>query len=135
MLSQRLVVTDEFDSNFFERTTLTLPTTSLTSRESLYEERRRSVIEGCKKLNRSAENNRALNGNNLLFDRKHQIYYCPITKVGSTFWKRVLTVMASQGRLKSPFEISLGEVKFSKSVKLSKREYRNFNQRGTLFVC
>lgn len=134
LLSQRLVVTDEFDSNFSETAALTLPTTSLTGRESLYEERRRSVIEGCKKLNRSVENNRALNGNNILYDVKHWIYYCPITKVGSTFWKRVLTVIGSQGRLKSPFEISLGQVKFSKSVKLSKSEYRNFNQKGTSFM-
>ncbi|XP_060588100.1 carbohydrate sulfotransferase 11-like [Ruditapes philippinarum] len=42
-------------------------------------------------------------------ERKHSILFCGLPKVGSTFWKRTLTVLAS-GTKKSPFQLTLGSV-------------------------
>ncbi|XP_053404807.1 carbohydrate sulfotransferase 11-like isoform X2 [Mercenaria mercenaria] len=103
------------------------------SRESLYEERRKVILDGCKKVNKTTRPF-GLENQNLCIDKLHAISYCPIPKVSSTFWKRILTVMASQGKLHSPFEISLGGVRLSKINQLSKRDLKTLREKGTSFL-
>ena len=47
----------------------------------------------------------------LWIEKKHSIIFCGIPKVGSTFWKRTLTVLATGDRNISPFDLNLGNVK------------------------
>lgn len=52
---------------------------------------------------------------------QHNILYCPIEKVGSTFWKKTLTAINSQGKFNSPYV-----VKNSAATKVSLyQEFRN----------
>jgi hypothetical protein len=44
-------------------------------------------------------------------EKTHKVLFCGIPKVGSTFWKRTLTVLASGGKVASPFELRLSHVK------------------------
>ncbi|XP_060582277.1 carbohydrate sulfotransferase 11-like isoform X2 [Ruditapes philippinarum] len=62
------------------------------------------------------------------------IYYCPITKVGSTFWKRILTVLDSQGKYSSPFELDLGQVKLLNAKELSATDLKRVEENGTSFM-
>ncbi|XP_045199169.2 carbohydrate sulfotransferase 11-like [Mercenaria mercenaria] len=105
-----------------------------TERESLYEERRLVITEGCTKVNKTIQNQSDLYKHKLLIDKKHLIYYCPIAKVSSTFWKRILTVITSQGKLNSPFEITLQGVKLSKIEELSTQEVRGLKESGDSFM-
>ncbi|XP_045196764.2 carbohydrate sulfotransferase 12-like [Mercenaria mercenaria] len=63
-----------------------------------------------------------------IVETTHNILYCPVEKVGSTFWKKTLTAMSRQGRLNSPFQ-----VKLSKNNKLEL--YQNFpkSSNGTTY--
>lgn len=58
--------------------------------------------------------------NNVWVESKHSILYCDIPKVGSTFWTRALTVLASDRNFTSPFQLKRGNliqfVDFKKSL-------------------
>ncbi|XP_060572196.1 carbohydrate sulfotransferase 11-like isoform X2 [Ruditapes philippinarum] len=121
---------------FVITSTRTTKQDSENDREHLYEERRHVINEGCKKINRTKLDRTEISSSTagLIIDKVHSIYYCPIPKVSSTFWKRVLTVMASRGKLNSPFDISLGGVRLAKINDLSKRELNSLNTKGTSFI-
>ncbi|XP_060608475.1 carbohydrate sulfotransferase 11-like [Ruditapes philippinarum] len=98
-------------------------------RDALFEKRQMDISESCEKFNYS------IASNVLLIDKIHSIYYCPIPKVGSTFWKRSLEVLTSQGKIKSPFDLTLNDIKLlSKSKHLSTRELEDLTEQGTSFM-
>ncbi|KAL4232823.1 Carbohydrate sulfotransferase 12 [Mactra antiquata] len=72
--------------------------------------------------------NRKSSVSNLLVDTVHNIYYCPIPKVGSTFWKRILTVFSSKGRLKSPYDITLRGVKLKQTKIWRKNQIQDWEE-------
>ncbi|XP_053381724.1 carbohydrate sulfotransferase 11-like [Mercenaria mercenaria] len=103
-------------------------------RETVYEERRRVITDGCRKVNKTVSTSFAIENQNIVSSIDHMVYYCPITKIGSTFWKRVLTVMGSHGKHLSPFEISLGQVKLLKVKDFSETELKTLKETGTSFM-
>ena len=46
-------------------------------------------------------------------ENKHSIIFCGIPKVGSTFWKRTLTILAASNESKSPFDLTIRNVKLN----------------------
>jgi hypothetical protein len=121
---------------FIITSTVTTQKDSETDREHLYEERRHVINKGCKKINRTQLDMTEVSSSTtgLIIDKVHSIYYCPIPKISSTFWKRVLTVMASRGKLNSPFDITLGGVSLAHINDLSKNELNSLNTKGTSFI-
>lgn len=137
LFSDRLILPSRnFSFLIFDRNTNNSPSIVypdfLKDREHLYQDRRNEVKDGCKKVNRTTVKNFEFKG--ILVDERHLIGYCPIAKVSSTFWKRLLTVTASQGKLNSPFDISLGGVRLSRLKDFSKQNKTAFQKKGTLFM-
>ncbi|KAL4221445.1 hypothetical protein ACF0H5_019702 [Mactra antiquata] len=75
--------------------------------KDIYEKRRNLIADGCKSISKENYASTSVR-NNIKIDPVHNIRYCPIPKIGTTFWVRALTVLSSNGRLKSPFEIGRG---------------------------
>lgn len=59
--------------------------------------------------------------NNMLIEVKHNILYCPVQKVGSSFWTNILKCMIRQGTLNSPYEENMNKttklIQYGKFVK------------------
>lgn len=134
-VSYRRLILAGIPYNIFESSGV-IPKTkaNVYGREHVYEDRRTLIPDGCRKVNRAVVKGLDSNNSRILVEKIHNIYYCPIPKVSSTFWKRILTVFASQGKLKSPFDISLGGVNLSKLKQLSEEEKRNLKENGTSFI-
>lgn len=101
------------------------------TREQLYAERREMVRRGCEKFNRTIQDD--YNSSHYLVEERHNILYCPIPKVGSTFWKKALTSVGSMKSERSMFEIKWQEMHLTKLSKLSKKEKENLKS-GTSFL-
>ncbi|KAL4230602.1 hypothetical protein ACF0H5_010979 [Mactra antiquata] len=74
-------------------------------RFKIFESRADMIHHNCAKLRTNISKHHTVSW--IKTDPVHQIYYCFIPKIGSTFWKRVLTVLPSNGTLQSPYDILL----------------------------
>ena len=52
--------------------------------------------------------------------RRHGYYYCPLLKVGSTFFRRLFFAMEHNMEIKSPFDIGISRALDAKRTTLSK---------------
>ncbi|XP_021373712.1 carbohydrate sulfotransferase 13-like [Mizuhopecten yessoensis] len=74
--------------------------------EAIYQERRNRMLKAC--VGREAEmkgkNTAKYVKNNIIIDQVLGIAYCPVEKIASTFWKRVLRLVVGEAHAKSPFD-------------------------------
>lgn len=45
----------------------------------------------------------------MIIEVTHNILYCPVQKVGSSFWMKTLAAIKSQGRFSSPYEVKMNK--------------------------
>lgn len=107
-------------------------TDTKSSREFLYAERREKIKQGCKSQNRTMTNE--FTSSWYLIEKQHNILYCPIPKVGSTFWKLALTVIGSKKEKRSIFDMRLGDTRLSSLRKLTMNEKLSLIENGTSMV-
>lgn len=72
-----------------------------------FKERNQRVSEGCRTLKQYyiAQNSEAAVKEHLVIDRKKNIVYCAIEKIGCTFWKRIFQILSGWRNVSDPFSI------------------------------
>lgn len=101
-------------------------------RESVYALRRETLRQGCKSLNRTMTNE--FTSSRYLIEKQHKILYCPIPKVGSTFWSIALTVIGSKKEKRSIFDLTLGDARLPKLPSLTADEKVSLIENGTSLI-
>ncbi|XP_052107212.1 carbohydrate sulfotransferase 14-like [Mytilus californianus] len=80
---------------------------SSSSIKSRFTKRNHIVKEGCRTLKQYyiAQNSEAAVKEHLVVDRKKNIVYCAIEKIGCTFWKRIFQILSGWRNVSDPFSI------------------------------
>lgn len=83
--------------------------------ETVFRARQNHVTNACVKEGRlppiSIEN--SVFPGKTIVETRHKILFCPVQKAGSTFWKRTLKAMNSQGKFTSPYQVRRQSKKYT----------------------
>ena len=111
-------------------------------RERLFKDRRDTLLQACEQQNTLRSKPFFLNSAQFFVAVNHEIVYCNIPKVGSTFWKRILQIVENKKTFASLYEFRNSDVKMPVRLipaaefrsSMNKSAYESFLEEATSFL-